>query len=247
MNARTALPLLLITLSLLASQCRADVEQASRLQELRSLGYRFCTKLLLYYDPSEKYPDPGLLVAAQGDLQQMTQLSPTITGGNSLAEPLQRIEVLLGELRKQPLAVVRSSYPSWLNPLLEQQAKLDRGAAQLQADQLPAGSLAEQMHDLSLLNSQLQVLYLARGFQSLSVEFLDMREQDYALLDGRIVQGFAALESGDRDQVESLKKLRRNYEFIRHNLLDPAQRAAPGSVALYLGRNAQALDQLADR
>lgn len=238
------LRLLLIALWLLAPAVHADERDLSRLQEIRTLGFDFATNLLLYYAPYEKYPDPHLRQIYNDDSRRILQLSQQLQGGKQLSDSVLRIQALTRELEQQPMDAMQLSYPSWLNPILEEHARLDQTASALYAGMEPPSARTRQVNALSVLMSQLLLLYQVKAYQSLSTAALEMSDQDYGVLDGRITQALAGLDPSAFPDGK-LKKLERNYGFVRTHILDATQRGAVGSVSFYLRGNIKTLSQLA--
>jgi hypothetical protein len=167
------LRLLLITLWLLAPALHADERDLSRLHEIRTLGFDFATNLLLYYAPYEKYPDPHLRQIYNNDSWRILQLSQQLQEGKQLSDSVLRIQALIRELEQQPMDAMQLSYPSWLNPILEEHARLDQTARALYAGMEPPSARTRQVNALSVLMSQLLLLYQVKAYQSLSTAALE--------------------------------------------------------------------------
>lgn len=220
--------------------CPAQADDADSLFALRSHGYGFMSNLISYFDPYEKYPAPKYRTAYQSALQRLRELSPN----DQVRAVAENLRELTAELEKQSLDEVQRSYPQWMNPLLEQHAQLDRLAAGQLAKSIeqPPDSIRKLQH-LSLLNSQVLLLYQTRAVQLYAMH-VDFSEDSFDLLDAQIMQAFKELRSERELWREPLGKLMRDYEFVRPQIRDGSRRAAAGGVGFYLGRVVRQLNEL---
>lgn len=219
--------------------CSAQADDTDALFALRSQGYGFMSNLIFYFDPYEKYPAPEYRTAYQSALQQLSELSPN----PQVRAAVENLRKLTEELEKQPLDGIQHSYPQWINPILEQHAQLDRLAGQLQETTgQPSGAIGKLQH-LSLLNSQILLLYQTRAAQLYAMH-VDFSEEAFDVLDAQIMQAFEELRSEREQWRGPLGKLMRDYEFVRPQIRDGSRRAAAGGVGFYLGRVVRQLNEL---
>ncbi|HFH3285637.1 hypothetical protein [Pseudomonas aeruginosa] len=219
--------------------CPAQADDADALFAFRSQGYGFISNLIAYFDPYEKYPAPEYRIAYQEALQRLAELSPNAQA-RAAVDDLRR---LTEELEKQSLDDMQRFYPHWMQPILERHAQLDRLAGQLQESSgQPPGALGK-LQRLSLLNSQILLLYQTRAVQLYAMH-VDFSEDGFDVLDAQIMQAFEELRSEREQWREPLGKLMRDYEFVRPQIRDGSRRAAAGGVGFYLGRVIRQLNRL---
>ncbi|MFC5697484.1 hypothetical protein ACFPU0_18195 [Pseudomonas sp. GCM10022186] len=234
---RWGINLVLLYLALLSLTVQAD--EAGDRYAIRSQGYILVSSLIAYFDPYEKYSDPGYRVAYQQALERLDELS----ADPGVRASVRRMRELVDGLERQPLHEIQGSYPQWINPVLEQHAELDRLASHLQAQTEPRSQAVAQLQRLSLLNSQMQLLYQTKAAQLVALH-VNFSENSALELDAEIVELFGQVQSKNAQWQEPLRKLAREYEFVRPQLLDGRRRATTGSVGFYLGGIVSGLNAL---
>lgn len=232
---------LLFALLLLPNLAFANLN-AERLQSIRSQAFSVCSNLLVHYNPNQNNSDPRHAERYHQALQQLQQLA-TLEQDPLLIQATSEMRQRIAELEQQP-ASDAALYPTWINPLLEAQARLDQQAATRYAASAPRGPGRQLLHRLTLDIERLQLLYQTRTFGSLAVYVLEVDENTFAQLDRQILQGFATLEQDWPQQATELSKLKRKYEFIRPRLLGHELGWVPGSAAYYLGQVSDGLGKL---
>ncbi|MBT8766709.1 hypothetical protein [Metapseudomonas boanensis] len=229
--------LVLFALALLSLPVQAD--EAGDGYAIRSQGYILASSLLAYFDPYEKYSDPKYRVAYRQALERLDEL----TADSELRLSVRRIKELVDGLEKQSLHEIQGSYPQWINPVLEQHAEMDRLAIRLQAQTEPRSETVMQIQRLSLLNSQMLLLYQTKAAQLMALH-VNFSENSALELDAEIVELFGRVQSKNAQWQEPLRKLAREYEFVRPQLVDGRRRVTTGSVGFYLGGIVSGLNAL---
>lgn len=216
-------------------------QEAEQLFKIRYQAFAISSELLLYYNPSQDGGDPR---HAEGYRQGMAQLQRLVVSApKALQEITSELQRLIEHLQAQPgsadQVILR---PTWINPILESQAALDRQAERLY-DELPDDPRRVQ-HALQLDLARLLLLYQTRTFGSLGVYVIEISDDSFERLDQQIIAGFDHLRGRDGSQVSELDALRRKYEFIRPRLLHYNQDWVPESAFYYLDAIARRLDEL---
>lgn len=209
------------------------------LQQIRFQAFSVSSELLLYYNPNQDGGDPRHAAGYRQGLQRLQQLAsdqPEV-----LQRDVSRLLQMVAALEAQPLAEI-GLRPSWINPILEAQATLERNAAQLDGRQ--QGSAGQAIDVLQLDLARLLLLYETRTFGSLAVYVMDMDDDSFVRLDRQIMAGFEQLTIGSGEHREALDGLRRKYDFIRPRLLQHGQGWVPESAFYYLDGIGRRLESL---
>lgn len=233
---------LLFTLVLLLPGLASASLDAERLHSIRSQAFSVCSNLLVHYNPNQNDSDPRHAEHYRQALHQLQQLV-TQEQDPLLIQAASDMHQRVGELERQPASNAQL-HPTWINPLLEAQARLDRQAATRYAAIAPGEPRREALHRLSLDIERLQLLYQTRTFGSLAVYVMAMDDNTFVQLDQQILEGFAALEQDWPQQATELSKLKRKYDFIRPRLLRHELGWVPGGAAYYLGQVTDGLAKL---
>lgn len=231
-----------LLLSVLLPSLALASPSAERMQTIRHLALSASSNLLVYYNPRQADRDPRYLERYLGDLRQLKQLV-ALEQDASLSEVTTAMEQLISELQSQP-ASNAYLYPTWINPVLQAQARLDQEVANRYAAVQPENPVRLELDRLNLNIQRLHLLYQTRTFGSLAVYLLPVDEQTFPELDQEILRGFREIERLGVVQGAELDKLKRNYDFIRPRLLQHDQSWVPGSAAYYLGQVGDGLERL---
>jgi hypothetical protein len=219
----------------------AQANESGNGYAIRNQGYILVSSLIAYLDPYEKYTDPKYQAAYR---QALTRLDGLSTDPQVRATVI-RIRGVIEELERQPLSEIQGSYEQWMTPALEQHAELDKLGRHLQVQAVPHDQAITQLQQLSLLNSQMLLLYQARVAQLMGVN-ASFSGSSALELDAEIVELFGLLQKSHNQWQELLGKLHRQYEFVRPQLVDGQRRAATGSVGFYLRGIVSGLNGLLD-
>lgn len=238
------LRLQVFVLTALLSSFALATPSAERLQEIRHLAFSAASNLLVFYSPKQDGGDPRYLERYQQDLRQLKELV-ALEQDDALSTAVRNMEQRIAELQRQPASSAQL-FPTWINPLLEEQARLDQQLADRYAAVQPAQPIRLELHRLNLNVQRLQLLYQTRVFGTLSVYLMPVDEGTFADLDRQILQGFAESERLEPVQGPELGKLKGKYEFIRPRLLQHDQKWVPGSAAYYLGQVGDGLARLSE-
>lgn len=233
-----------ILLSVLLSSLALASPSAERLQAIRHQAFSASSNLLVYYNPNQKGSDPGYLERYQQDLRKLGELVALEQDG-ALSDVMRSMEQRITELQRQSASNAQL-LPTWINPVLEVQARLDQEVANRYAAAQPADPVRVELHRLNLNIQRLQLLYQTRIFSSIAVYVMPVEERTFADLDQQIQQGFAEIERLGSVQLSQLGKLRQKYDFIRPRLLQHDQKWVPGSAAYYLGQVGDGLARLSE-
>lgn len=222
----------------LASFAASGPEQ---LFKIRYQAFAISSELLLYYNPNQGAGDPR---RAEGYRRGVARLQTLVASGPTvLQEAVGELQRLTEILEAQPSSADQVMLrPTWINPILESQASLDRQAERLY-NALPDDPRHSQ-HTLQLDLARLLLLYQTRTFGSLGVYVTGITDDSFARLDQQIIAGFDRLRSSDAGQASELDALRRKYDFIRPRLLHHSQDWVPESAFYYLDTIARRLDAL---
>ncbi|MCG4454909.1 hypothetical protein LJY18_16630 [Pseudomonas sp. MMS21-TM103] len=222
---------LLAVLLTLSSWAHAG-SSAERLHSIRIESFTACSYLILFLNPHQGGAEPlyaERYKAAFRKLQTLVSSEHETVMGEALAGMRYKTAELEGKFDLDPMM-----FPTWLNPILTAQAKLDSEAAKQYAVAHPADAKTLLVQQLDLDLSRLLLVYQARTFGSLNVSAMDGVENPMQHLDNRINQEFEGLSKLLPDQSVERGKLRRIYGYIRPSLLDNQRGSIPNGVAYYM-------------
>ncbi|HZX18482.1 MAG TPA: hypothetical protein VFF22_16650 [Pseudomonas sp.] len=228
------MPVRLLFVLLLLPHLAFASPNAERLQAIRSQAFSTCSSLLVHYNPNQNDSDPRHAERYRQTLQQLQRLVTLekdpllIQYANDMREHIEKLE--------HQSANTPELYPTWINPLLEAQSRLDQQASVRYASATPIEPRRKTLHQLALDIERLQLLYQTRTFGSLAVYVMPMDDTTFAQLDQQILQNFSALKQDWPEHAAELNKLLRKYDFIRPRLLKHELVWVPGSAAYYLGQ-----------
>lgn len=236
------MPIRLFFILLLLPNLAFASPNAERLQDIRSQAFNTCSNLLVHYNPNQDNSDPRHAERYRQALQQLQRLVTLekdpllITFANDMrerVEALERLPTSNSEL-----------YPTFINPLLEAQARLDQQASVRYASTAPIEPRRRALHQLALDVERLQLLYQTRTFGSLAVYVMTTDDTTFDQLDQHILQGFKALSQSLPQHAAELNKLIRKYDYIRPRLLKHELIWVPEIAAYYLGQVSTGLAHL---
>lgn len=238
---RSALFLLLCTL---CSFARADAQSLQYLHEVSTRAYLLCSSAMAYFNPQDHMPDPRILAASFDNLNNLETRMVQLGQPPELQEQLNGMRAIFKHL-DNPQGSESSLYPDKIRQLLglnqqTQAAVATAYKAELQATPASMELLNEQSQSIAslLMDYQLRRYPLAdkSGFgidqnqlQSIS-----------AAIDGR----FGQLMKKYPDRVAVLDKVRKNYQFVRSQLLQIKGRQN-GGAEFYISRSVIDLNELA--
>lgn len=228
------MPVRLLLVLLLLPHWAFASPNAERLQAIRSQAFSTCSNLLVHYNPNQNDSDPRNAERYQQALQQLQRLV-TLEQDPLLIQYASDMRKHVEQLERQS-ATTAELYPTWINPLLEAQSRLDQQASVRYASATPIEPRRQALHKLALDIERLQLLYQTRTFGSLAVYVIEMDDTTFAQLDQQIQQNFTALKQDWPEHAAELNKLLRKYDFIRPRLLKHELVWVPGSAAYYLGQ-----------
>lgn len=236
------MPIRLFFILLLLPHLAYSNTNAERLQAIRSQAFSTCSNLLVHYNPNRNDSDPRNAERYRQALQQLQRLV-TLEKDPLLIKFAGDMRERVEDLEKQPTSSPEL-YPTWINPLLEAQARLDQQASMLYASAAPIEPRRLTLHKLTLDVERLQLLYQTRTFGSLGVYVMAMDETTFAHLDQQITQNFTTLKQYWPQHNVELNKLMRKYDFIRPRLLNHELIWVPGSAAYYLSQVSDGLARI---
>jgi len=134
---------------------------AEQLFKIRYQAFAISSELLLYYNPNQGAGDPR---RAEGYRRGVSRLQRLVGSGPTvLQEAVGELQRLTEILEAQPSSADQVMLrPTWINPILESQASLDRQAERLY-NALPDDPRRSQ-HTLQLDLARLLLLYQTRTF-----------------------------------------------------------------------------------
>src|SRR3990167_8316489 len=130
------MPVRLLFVLLLLPHLAFASPNAERLQAIRSQAFSTCSNLLVHYNPNQNDSDPRHAERYRQALHQLQQLV-TLEQDPLLIQAASDMRQRIGELERQSASDAQL-YPTWINPLLEAQARLDRQAGKRYAAIAPS-------------------------------------------------------------------------------------------------------------
>ena len=232
-------------LPLLCAPAIADVRSALQLSELDTRGQLLCASAMLYFDPTDRTPDPRLLTSVFNHLQTLATDVLQLGQPAPLLQPLQAMQRVFAELDGLP-PDQRQRYPAMVQELLTSQWQLQQAAAEAYASEqrsLPNTApllLGEQSRALAsfLLDYQL------RRYPLPGKEQLVLPPERWQALDKSIEERFDTLLARHAEHADALGKIRSNYQFVRGQVQQATARGH-GGAEFYLSRGVIDLDELA--
>ncbi len=236
---------LLFLLCLICPLAWGDGRSAGQLSEILSRSQLMCASAMVYFNPTERTPDPRGLNATHQHLNTMETYMVQLGQPEPLVQPLRAMKDVFDTLDRLPRAK-REHYPELIQQLLGHQRQLQRAASAAYASAGPdpvAADLWAQSQALATLLLDYQVrLYPLPQKSGLTLTPAQAKELDQA-----IEQRFETLMARHVEHAEVLSKAKASYLFVRPQLQQTASRAGAGSGGpeFYLNRTSIDLDELA--
>lgn len=238
---RSALFLFLCALS---SFVRADAQSLQYLHEVSTRSYLLCSSAMAYFNPRDPMPDPRSLAAYFDNLNNLETRMVQLGQPAELLTPLNGMRRIFKQLDNTQ-GSNPSLYPDKIRQLLELNQRMQATVAtaylaELQANPSSMALLNEQSQSIArlLMDYQLRRYPLAEkaGFGIDRKQLQSISEA----IDGR----FSLLLKNYPNHVAALDTVRKNYQFVRAQLLQVAGRQS-GGAEFYITRSVIDLNELA--
>ncbi|MDH4555409.1 hypothetical protein E8F11_09505 [Pseudomonas sp. BN417] len=222
-----------------------DGRSAGKLSEISSRSQLMCASAMVYFNPTERTPDPRGLNATFEHLNIMETYMVQLGQPEALVQPLRAMKEVFETLDRLPPAK-RARYPELIQQLLGHQQQLQQAATTAYASAGPdpvAADLEAQSQALATLLLDYQVrLYPLPQKGGLTLTPDQAKELDQA-----IEQRFETLLARHVEHAEVLSKAKASYLFVRPQLQQVASGgiAGSGGAEFYLNRASVDLDELA--
>ncbi len=238
---RSGLFLLLI---LLSSFARADAVYLQYMHEASTRAYLLCSSAMVYFNPQDRTPDPRSLTAYFDNLYVLNTKITQLGQPPELTTPLRSLEVVFKTLDTTPRSQA-AKYPEQIRQLLllNQQMQAD-------LETMYKAELAATPSSLELLNEQSRAIaallmdYQLRRYPLPEKTGLLIPEEQLAAIDTAIEGRFSLLLKKYPDRVAILDRVRKNYQFVRSQLLQ-AKGRPNGGAEFYITRSVTDLNELA--
>jgi hypothetical protein len=230
---------------LLCCETQAEVQALQVLHEVRSRGHLLCASAMVYYAPQGKTPDPRSLASYFDSLNQLQTRNVQLGQPEVLSETLKQMAQLLKSLERLPRRNA-ALYPEKISQLLALHLRLENWAAEqyrVQSDR--AAEPLPTLHRQSLDMARLLLDYQTRWYRSPGSEDAGLQPEARVILDGDIQKRFEGLSRDYPGYASHLDKLRKNYRYVRTQLLESNPSRLQGGVEFYMARSVIDLDELA--
>ena len=228
----------------LTSFARADVLYLQYMHEASTRSYLLCSSAMVYFNPQDRAPDPRSLTAYFDNLNTLNTKVTQLGQPPELTTPLRSMEQVFMDLDGTPRS--RSSkYPAKIRELLliNQQMQTDL-ATMYKAELAATPSALVMLNDQSKSIAGLLMDYQLRRYPLPDKEGLLIPEAQLAEIDAAIEERFSLLMKKYPDRVAILDKVRKNYMFVRTQLLQ-AKGRPNGGAEFYITRSVTDLNELA--
>ena len=230
---------------MLCSAAQANQLDLQYLSDVQTNSYLLCSSSMLYFNPSEKTPDPRALTSSFGSL---TQLDTRVTQLGLPAELVSTERSIKAEFNKLDGTPRGKSqdYPGYILGLLQLHQKLDGWVDQQYQQAAKAGaSVADGLHEQSLAMAKLLLDYQLRQYPLPSGAPAAMSQAERDTLDQAITARFDTLEKQYPEQAVELGRVRSSYRFVRSQLLGAGGVRSSGGADFYIVRNITDLNEMA--
>ncbi len=235
---------LLLTLLLLSPELALAKATTEDIQAVRVEAFSLCSNLLVYYNPNKDGGDQKHLDRYRQSRDKLQKLLLS-TQDPELQAAGKGLLVKVADLERQPSSNAQL-HPTWINPLLEAQARLDQVANLRYAAAPPQDPFTQSLYRQSLDVQTFLLLYETRTFGSLAVYIVNENEVTFPELDQAIVRRFAQLQTLNPQHAEAIGTLKQSYDFVRPRLLQYDLQWVPSSAAYYLGKIVKELGRVSD-
>lgn len=234
--------MLLLLLGLLCPLAWGDGRAAQQLNEVDTRSHLLCASAMVYFNPSERSPEPRSLTAVFYHLNTLETHALHLGQPEPLMQPLRSIKRLFSQLESTP-ATQRQRYPELIRQLLVAQRQLQQAAAEQYAG-VSIGVQAQALNAQSQALARLLLDYQLRRYPLPNKAEFALPPAQLKALDDAVGQRFETLLAAQPVPAAALTKARSSYQFVRSEL-QQAQGQAQGGTEFYLSRVVLDLDELA--
>lgn len=223
----------------------ANDQTLQLLHEIRTRSYLLCSSAMLYFSPAIKLPDPRALISNYDSLMLLQTRTVQLGQPPYLVEIQRSMQDLMEALEQIPRQDAEQ-YPEKIMALLKLQRQADAWADQ-QYHQL-SGATSETtraLHQQSLSMARLLLNYQARSYPLPAGGFVGMSDAELEAQDRAINERFGHLIKQHGEFMKTLDGVRKNYRFVRAQLLDKNAHQSSGGIEFYLTRSIIDMDELA--
>lgn len=235
---------LFLFLCTLCSFARADTQSQQYLHEISTRAYLLCSSAMVYFNPQDRTPDPRSLTAYFDNLNVMETKIIQLGQPPELNDPLKGMQAIFKELDNTPRSKA-ALYPDRIGRLLKLNVQLQEAVgtaykAELKATPSPVELLNEQSQAMAHLLMDYQLRrYPLPDKTGLNIDPTQLQTID-STIDGR----FSLLLKKYPDRAAIIDKVRKNYQFVRPQLLQ-AKGRPNGGAEFYMTRSVIDLSDLA--
>lgn len=230
---------------MLCSAAQANQLDLQYLSDVQTNSYLLCSSSMLYFNPSEKTPDPRALTSSFGSL---TQLDTRVTQLGFPEELVNTERSIKAEFNKLDGTSRSKSqeYPGYILGMLQLHQRLDGWVEQqYQQAAQETVSVAEGLHEQSLAMAKLLLDYQLRQYPLPAGAPAAMSQAERDALDQAITARFDALDKQYPEQATELGRVRSSYRFVRPQLIGVGGSRSSGGVNFYIVRNIDDLNEMA--
>ncbi len=237
--------ILLLFWMLCSASSRADEQTLQFLHEIRTRSYLLCSSAMLYFSPEIKSPDPRALASNYDSLMLLATRTVQLGQPPFMVETQRNMQGLMTTLERISRTDA-GQYPEKVMHLLKLQRQADTWADE-QYRQL-GGSTSEatrELHQQSLDMARMLLNYQARSYPLPAGGFVGMGDAELEAQDRVINERFDRLIEQRGEFAKTFEGIRKNYRFVRAQLLGNNAHRSSGGIEFYLTRSIIDMDELA--
>jgi len=238
---RTALFLILFSL---ASLVRADTNSLQYMHEASTRANLVITSAMVSFNPDDRFPDPRSLNAYFDGLYVISTKITQLGQPEELMVPYKGMETVfrsLDETARKDAAV----YPEKIKELLMLNKQLqDALLASFKTGLEATPSKVLPLYEQSQAISRLLYDYQLRRYPLEDKTGLVLEQAEIEALDAEILKRFETLGKSYPTHEEYIEKVRKNYKFVRSQLLQAKGRPT-GGAEFYMTRSVIDLNDFA--
>lgn len=213
---RSGLFLLLI---LLSSFARADAVYLQFMHEASTRAYLLCSSAMVYFNPQDRTPDPRSLTAYFDNLYVLNTKITQLGQPPELMAPLRSLEAVFKVLDTTPRSQA-AKYPGKIREMLLLNKQMQADLSNMYKAEIAATpSSLEMLNEQSREISALLMDYQLRRYPLPDKAGLLIPEEQLTSMDTAIEGRFSLLMKKYPDRVAILDRVRKNYQFVRSQLL----------------------------
>lgn len=238
---------LLLLCNLFPASTMADDQTLQFLHEIRTRSYLLCSSAMLYFHPAIKQPDPRALISNYDSLMLLQTRTVQLGQPPDMIETQRNMQSLMETLEHMPRHDA-GQYPKQVSDLLKLQRQADAWAeSQYNQHAAETSRSPRGLHQQGLDMAKMLLNYQARSYPLQAGSYTGMTDAELEALDRAISERFELLIEKHKEFTATLERIRKNYRFVRAQVLNKNAHQSTGGIEFYLTRSIIDIDELANQ